>query len=98
MSRAKKMSNAQIGLFCGGTVVLFLAIIAVGFHFAALPEETVRAAAIPQPVEAFARPIDLGAPYGKVSVPDLMQYWITDPPRQSSVSQPVAPVSNFGGC
>jgi hypothetical protein len=98
--RHAKMSNAQVWLFCVATVLLFLLISVVGFHFAALSADTVEAATIPQPVEAFTRPIDLGAPYGKVPVSELMQYWITNPPRQSAKagSATGAPVSNFGGC
>jgi len=98
--RRTKMSNAQIWLFCGGTILFFLAIFVVGFHFAALSADTVEAAAIPQPVESFTQPINLGAPYGKVSVSDLMQYCIANPPRQTGQagSKLAAPVSNFGGC
>jgi hypothetical protein len=66
------MMNRESLIFCGASLVVTLAVSAIGFHFAALPGETVAAAKKPAPAETLPD-IDMGGGFGKVSVIELVK-------------------------
>lgn len=92
------MSNVKVLVFCALTLAVALgACVALG-RVVMVPEARVQAAAIPQPVEAFQRPIDVGGGLGRVPVSRMMQYFVAHPPRAAAGGAPALPVQHFGGC
>ncbi|HVZ52698.1 MAG TPA: hypothetical protein VG986_12075 [Pseudolabrys sp.] len=83
--------------FCIGTVVLFVAISAVAYPFAAVPAEKLARAATPQPAEALGS-INVGNGFGEVPVSTLMDYYISNPPAKATGVPAAAPQLHFGGC
>lgn len=88
--------NRESWLFCIGTLAASLAVCAIGFSFAALPQEAVEAARRPAPAEALPD-IDLGGGFGKVPVVELLGYYIENPPAPTGTAA-VPAVKRFGGC
>lgn len=92
------MNNVKVLIFCAVTLAAALGA-CVGLARAVMvPEGRVQTAAIPQPVEAFQKPIDVGAGLGHVRVSRLMEYFIAHPPQTGAGQGPVLPVQHFGGC
>lgn len=91
------MLNRTSWIFCSVSLVLGGAACAAGFALAALPKEAVVATRLPAPPEALPE-LDLPG-FGKVSVIDLMGYYIDNPPApvSSGGSAATAP-KRFGGC
>lgn len=85
-------------LYCGLSLVLALALCGLVGRAVMVPESRVQAAAIPQPVEAFQEPIDVGAGLGRVPVSTIMEYFVAHPPRAGAGQGPALPVDHFGGC
>lgn len=91
--------NRESLLFCVAALVAALAVCAVGFQFAALPRDAVDAAKRPAPAETLPD-VDLGGGFGKVSVIDLIGYFIENPPAKASAAggDAVPAAKRFGGC
>lgn len=91
--------NRESLLFCVAALVAALAVCAVGFRFAALPRDAVDAAQRPAAAEALPD-VDLGGGFGKVSVIDLIGYYIENPPAAANAAGGnAAPAARrFGGC
>ncbi len=97
----RKMNNAKVLTFCTVTVLGTLALFTLGFRYAAMPESVLQGCELPQSVQAFQKPLDLGGRYGKVSVAELVQYYVANPPQATTAGAAgglAAPVSHFGGC
>ena len=92
------MMNRESLIFCGASLVLTLVVSAAGFHFAALPGETVAAMKQPAPAETLPD-VDLGGGFGKVSVIELVGFYMENPPAPKGGSGDASPaVKRFGGC
>ncbi|MCK9382988.1 MAG: hypothetical protein M0P95_18245 [Sulfuritalea sp.] len=91
------MLNRTGVIFCSVSLVLAGAVCAVGFSLAALPRETIAAAKKPALPESLP---DLDLPgFGKVTVIDLMGYYIDNPPAPVGVAGGAPPATKrFGGC
>ncbi|WP_275099078.1 hypothetical protein [Sedimenticola hydrogenitrophicus] len=89
------MISRKIWAFNIASLLLTLGASAVLFPYASLPEETLRAAEQPLPMEAFPD-ADLGPDYGQVPVIELMGYYLENPPVKESGSAPKQ--QHFGGC
>lgn len=91
------MLNRTSWIFCSVSLVLGGAACAASFSLATLPQETVTAATVPAAPETLP---DLELPgFGKVSVIDLMGYYIDNPPAPAgSAGNAAAPAKRFGGC
>jgi len=90
------MLNRTGVIFCSVSLVLTVAVCAVGFSLAALPRATVEAAKKPAPPEALPE-LDLPG-FGKVTVIDLMGYYIDNPPAPVAAGGAPAATKRFGGC
>lgn len=91
------MLNRTGLIFCSVSLMLAGVVCAAGFTLAALPRETIAAAKKPAPPETLP---DLELPgFGKVTVIDLMGYYIDNPPAAvgTGVGAPEA-TKRFGGC
>lgn len=87
----------EILMFWAAALGTTLGLCAILFPYAAVPATTLSRAQSPQPMEAMAD-LDLGKDYGTVSVTDLVDYYIANPPApKSAVLQNEAP-HGFGGC
>lgn len=84
-------------IFCVVAILASLAASVLGFSLAALPPEAVAAARTPTPPERMGD-IDLGDNLGRVSVLDLVGYYIEHPPAPPSSGGVPARVRRFGGC
>jgi hypothetical protein len=84
-------------IFCSAGVVLATLACGIGFSLAALPPETLQAAKKPVPPETL---LDIEIPgFGKVSLLDMMGYYIDNPPAPAGGSGGAAPATQrFGGC
>ena len=83
-------------IFCSAGVVLAALACTVGFTLAALPAERLQAARTPAGPETLP---DVEIPgFGKVSVLDLMGYYIDNPPAPAGVSGSAPAPQRFGGC
>ena len=87
--------DKQSLIFCGGMLGLCLAIAAIAFPFAALSTNQVAAAKTPV-APAQLGEMDLGS-FGKVSVSDMMSYYIENPPEPETAGGAVKKV-RFEGC
>ena len=92
------MMNRESMVFCGGALALTVAVCAAGFWLAALPRAAVESAK--QPAQAQTLPdIDLGGGFGKVSVIDLVGFYVENPPAAAGSGGDAAPAAKrFGGC
>lgn len=83
-------------IFCSAGVVLATLACSVGFSLAALPPERLQAAKTPAAPEALP---DVEIPgFGKVSVLELMGYYIDNPPAPAGAAASTPAVHRFGGC
>lgn len=91
------MLNRTSAIFCSVSLVLAGAVCAIGFSLAALPRATLEAAQQPVPPESLP---DLDLPgFGKVSVLDLMGYYLDNPPAPASSDGSAPPAARrFRGC
>ena len=90
------MLNRTGVLFCSVSLVVTVVVCAVGFSLAALPRETIAESKQPAPPETLPE-VDLPG-FGKVSVIDLMGYYIDNPPASVAAGAAPAAVKRFGGC
>ncbi len=91
------MLNRTGVIFCSVSLVVTAVICAAGFPLAALPRDTVVAAKKPAPPETLPE-LDLPG-FGKVTVIDLMGYYIDNPPAPVAAGGTAPPAAKrFGGC
>lgn len=90
------MLNRTGVIFCVASLAVTAAVCAAGFSLAALPRATVEAARTPAPPEALPD-LDLGA-FGRVSVIELVGYYLDNPPAPAAAGATTAPARRFGGC
>ncbi|MFN4148755.1 MAG: hypothetical protein ACK4E4_04310 [Rhodocyclaceae bacterium] len=84
-------------IFCSVSLIVASAACIGGFQLAAMPKSVVAAAKVPVPPETLPE-LDLGA-FGKVSVLELMGYYIDNPPAPVTAGNgAVAAPKRFGGC
>ncbi len=84
-------------LFCIGLVAGSLAIFFLAFPFAAMAPEKVAFANTPQPAENMTS-VNVGEGFGTVSVSELMDYYIQNPPAPPEPGAVMAPKIRMGGC
>jgi len=91
--------NRESLVFCTAALIVAVAVCAVGFRLAALPRDAVDAAMRPAPAEALPD-VDIGGGFGKVSVIDLIGYYIENPPAKANAAggDAVPAARRFGGC
>ena len=90
------MLNRTGMIFCSVSLVLAGVVCAAGFSLAALPRETIVASKKPAPPETLPE-LDLPG-FGKVTVIDLMGYYIDNPPAPVGAGGAPAATKRFGGC
>ncbi|MBX3648678.1 MAG: hypothetical protein KF766_13505 [Rhodocyclaceae bacterium] len=92
------MMNKESLIFLAASLALTVAVSAVGFSLAALPRPTVEAVKTPAAPESLPD-IDIGGGFGKVSVIELVGFYIENPPAPKGAGGDAAPaVKRFGGC
>jgi hypothetical protein len=91
------MMNRESLIFCGASLTVALAVCAAGFFLAALPRATVEAAKQPAPAETLPD-LDIGGGFGKVSVIELVGFYIENPPAPKGGGDASPAVKRFGGC
>jgi len=82
-------------IFCAAALTLALLIAAAAFPFAAMSRADVRTAHTPVSAERLGS-VDLGA-FGTVSVLDLVNYYMENPPAEKTSGAPEKKV-RFQGC
>ncbi len=90
------MLNRTGWIFCSASLAVATVVCVAAFSLAALPKETVAAAKVPVPPETLPE-LDLPG-FGKVSVIDLMGYYIDNPPAPVSAGGAAPAARRFGGC
>lgn len=89
--------NRMSVIFCSVSLVIAVIVLSVGFNFAAMPRQAIESAKTPAAPESVPD-IDLPG-FGKVSVMDMMLYYIESPPAPSTDSGDSVPsAKRFGGC
>lgn len=91
------MNTKQILLYCVVCLALTLGVVTVLFEHAALTPQAQARANTPQPMEAF-KPIDLGMPYGTVTMTDLVGYYLQNPPKAAAGGSAQSQPTHIGGC
>ncbi len=91
------MMNRESLVFCGVSLAVALAVCAAGFSLAALPRETVEALRKPAPAETLPD-LDIGGGFGKVSVIELVGFYMENPPAPKGGGDAVPAAKRFGGC
>lgn len=91
------MMNRVSVIFCTVSLAMAIAISIIGFNIAAMPRQAVAAAKKPVPPESLP---DIDMPgFGKVSVLDLVGYYIENPPATATAGGGTATsAKRFGGC
>lgn len=90
------MLNRTGVIFCSVSLVAAAVVCIGGYQWAAMPKSTLAAAKVPVPPETLPE-LDLGG-FGKVTVLDLMGYYIDNPPAQVTAGGAVVAPKRFGGC
>lgn len=92
------MMNRESLIFCSAALAVTVAVCAAGFSLSALPRQVLETAKKPAPAESLPD-IDLGGGFGKVSVIELVGYYIENPPAPANAGGDASPaVKRFGGC
>lgn len=90
--------NRESMIFCTLALSIAVAVCAAGFRIAALPPDAVAAAGRPVPAESLPD-VDVGGGFGKVSVIDLVGFYVENPPAAAGAGDGAAPATKrFGGC
>ena len=86
-------------IFCTTALAVALAVCAVGFQLAALPRDAIDASRQAAAAETLPD-VDLGGGFGKVSVIELVGYYMENPPEKTdaSVGHAAPAAKRFGGC
>lgn len=92
------MLNKESLIFCGAALAATLAVSAIGFSLAARPRAAVEAARQPAAAETLPD-VDIGGGFGKVSVIELVGFYIENPPAPKGDGDDASSsVKRFGGC
>lgn len=91
------MMNRVSIVFCMASLALTAAVLVAGFHIAAVPRQSIATAKTPVPPESLP---DINMPdFGKVSVVDMMNYYIENPPAVTTADGgATSSAKRFGGC
>jgi len=91
--------NRESVVFCVAALAMALVVCAIGFRLAALPRATVDATARAVPAESLPD-VDVGGGFGRVSVIELVGYYIEHPPARAGEGggEATPAVRRFGGC
>lgn len=92
------MINRVSIVFCTVSLALTAGALVAGFNLAAMPRQTIAPAKTPVPPESLP---DIDMPgFGKVSVTDMMGYYIENPPIAATAGDGATTSSakRFGGC
>lgn len=90
------MNRVSIG-FCTVSLALTAVVLVAGFNLAAMPRQSIAAAKTPVPPESLPDIDMLG--FGKVSVMDMMGYYIENPPVAATAGGgATTSAKRFGGC
>jgi hypothetical protein len=89
--------NRQSLLFCAGALAASLLVCALAFPFAALPPEALEASRRPMPPQSLPD-IEVGGGFGRVSVLELVGYYLENPPARPAADGAVPAVKRFRGC
>jgi hypothetical protein len=87
--------NRKSLIFCAAALAASLVLCAAGFQLAAMPKETLNAARAAVPAQALPD-VTVGGGFGKVSVVELVGYYIENPPAPADGTVPA--VKRFRGC
>lgn len=90
------MLNRTGVIFCSLSLVATAIVCTAGFSLAALPRATIEAAKSPAAPETLPE-LDIPG-FGKVTVIDLMGYYIDNPPAPAGGGAAPAATKRFGGC
>ncbi len=83
-------------IFCTVSLLITAVVLGAGFNLAAMPSQAIAAAKVPVPPESLP---DIDMPgFGKVSVMDLMGYYIENPPAAATSAGAAPAAKRFGGC
>ncbi|MBC8258255.1 MAG: hypothetical protein H8E38_04510 [SAR324 cluster bacterium] len=82
-------------LFCVGSVLVCLGIALLAFPAASVSRATLETAQTPKDAEEM-QPLDLGA-FGVVSVLELLDYYLENPPEKTTV-ETASQETHFQGC
>ncbi len=92
------MMNKESLIFLVASLAVTVAVSAVGFSLAARPRAAVEAEKQPAAAENLPD-VDIGGGFGKVSVIELVGFYIENPPAPKGSGGDAAPaVKRFGGC
>ncbi len=90
--------NRESIVFCVVAIAVSLGAATLGFRIAALPAASTAAARTPVPAESLGE-VDLGGAWGKVSVLELVGFYVENPPAPKSAAGASVPAAKrFGGC
>lgn len=91
------MMNRVSLIFCIVSLIVTAVVFGTGFNLAAMPRQAVASVKIPVSPESLP---DIAMPgFGKVTVMDLMLYYIENPPVAATPEGGAAPAAKrFGGC
>ncbi|MEG3617697.1 hypothetical protein V5T82_04445 [Magnetovibrio sp. PR-2] len=81
-------------LFCVGSLVVSLLIAIVAFPYVSMDVQSLEAANTPRPAHEMGS-VDVGNGFGKLTVEELMAFYVESPPVEEGAS---APEIRFGGC
>ena len=91
------MMNRVSIIFCTVSLIITAVALGAGFNLAAMPRQAIESAKKPVLPESLP---DITMPgFGKVSVLDLVGYYIENPPATATDAAGAAPsAKRFGGC
>ena len=93
------MKTIPIVIFCCSSLVVMLALSALLYPFARLPDSFSAVNSSAMPIEAFDQVVDMGENFGSMTVVELMGYYLDNPPIPKTGSDvPIEPTRHFGGC
>jgi hypothetical protein len=87
----------EILIFWVAALAIGLGLSALLYRYAAVAPGVLAQAQIPQPMENM-QDVNLGSPYGTVSVTDLVGYYIEHPPAPKGTTAADDGQHRFGGC
>ncbi|MHB1513833.1 MAG: hypothetical protein ACYCTF_13560 [Acidiferrobacter sp.] len=90
------MTRSQILLYCSSCIVLVVIGISLLMRIASVSPQFMKRAQTPQTMGRFA-PIPMGGLYGTVSVRELVNYYLENPPPAGRPGS-ARPLPKVGGC
>lgn len=89
--------NRQSLVFCTAALAASLALCAAALPLAALPRDALEAQRRPVPAQDLPD-VEVGDGFGRVSVIDLVGYYLENPPAQAASGAAVPALKRFRGC